>query len=67
MRISELAGLAIRHARNAATEEIYLRFGRDFTKPVAIYAMVNEICNYKCRYCEYWRMPNYRAEMEISE
>jgi MoaA/NifB/PqqE/SkfB family radical SAM enzyme len=67
MRISDLAGLAIRHARNAASEGIYLRSGRDFTKPVAIHAMINEICNYRCRYCEYWRMPNYRTEMHIAE
>jgi radical SAM protein with 4Fe4S-binding SPASM domain len=67
MRIPELMSLAIRHTRNAAAEEIYLRSGRDFTKPVAIHAVVNEICNYKCRYCEFWRMPKYRAEMQIAD
>ncbi len=67
MRIPELISLAIRHTRNAAAEEIYLRSGRDYTKPVAIHAIVNEICNYKCRYCEYWRMPKYRTEMQIAD
>jgi MoaA/NifB/PqqE/SkfB family radical SAM enzyme len=67
MRIGEMGGLALRHARNAIAEEVYLHASWDFTRPVAIHAMVNEICNYKCRYCEYWRMPNYRAEMSIED
>ena len=67
MRLFEIGAVALHHARNAVAEEIYLRTGRDFTRPVAIHAMVNEICNYKCRYCEYWRMPSYRPEMSIAE
>lgn len=67
MRLFEIGGVAVHHARNAIAEEIYLRTGRDFTRPVAIHAMVNEICNYRCRYCEYWRMPNYRPEMSIED
>jgi MoaA/NifB/PqqE/SkfB family radical SAM enzyme len=67
MRPFEIGSLAVRHVRNAVAEEIYLRTGRDFTRPVAIHAMVNEICNYRCRYCEYWRMPNYRPEMSIAD
>ena len=41
--------------RNAVAEEIYLRTGRDVTVPISIYGEVIERCNYKCRYCEYWR------------
>lgn len=67
MRLTELGPVALQHARNAVAEEIYLRTGRDFTRPVAIHAVVNEICNYKCRYCEFWRMPTYRPEMSIPE
>ena len=53
--------------RNAVAEEIYLRTGRDVTVPVSIYGEVIERCNYKCRYCDYWRRPNYREEMSIEE
>src|SRR5579871_4524562 len=67
MRILEVGALGAHHLRNAIAEQAYLSTGRDFTRPVAIYAMINEICNYKCRYCEYWRMPNYRPEMSINE
>ena len=67
MRLFDIGAVAMHHARNAIAEEIYLRTGRDFTRPVAIYAMVNEICNYRCRYCEYWRMPKYRPEMSIKD
>ena len=45
------------HVRNAVAEEIYSRTGRDVTVPVSIYGEVIERCNYKCRYCEYWRQP----------
>jgi len=35
--------------------------------PVSIYGEVIERCNYKCRYCDYWRRPHYREEMSIEE
>ena len=54
-------------ARNRASEEIYLRTGLDTTVPVSIYGEVIERCNYKCRYCNYWRRPNYLEEMSIAE
>ncbi len=28
---------------------------------------MNERCNVKCRYCEYWRLPKYKDEMSIEE
>lgn len=67
MKLLELARLGTHHARNAVAEEIYLRTGRDATIPVSIYGEVIERCNYKCRYCDYWRRPNYRDEMSIEE
>ena len=55
MNVLELTRLGANHVRNAVAEEIYLRTGRDVTVPVSIYGEVIERCNYKCRYCEYWR------------
>jgi MoaA/NifB/PqqE/SkfB family radical SAM enzyme len=34
---------------------------------VTFYGLVNERCNVKCRYCEYWRLPRYKDEMTIEE
>lgn len=67
MRLVDLGRLGAKHVRNAVSEELYLRTGQDFTRPVSIYAEVIERCNYKCRYCDYWRRPNYRNEMTIDE
>ena len=67
MNILELTRLGAHHVRNAVAEELYLRTGRDVTIPVSIYGEVIERCNYKCRYCDYWRRPNYRDEMSIEE
>ena len=44
-----------------------LRTGHDYTKPVTFYGLVNERCNVKCRYCEYWRLKHYVNEMTIEE
>jgi len=67
MNLLELSRLGAHHLRNRASEEIYLRTGLDTTVPVSIYGEVIERCNYKCRYCDYWRRPNYREEMSIAE
>jgi MoaA/NifB/PqqE/SkfB family radical SAM enzyme len=67
MDLSRLSTLAWKHTRNSAAEEIYLRTGYDSTKPVAFYGLVNEHCNVKCRYCEYWRLKHYVREMTIEE
>ena len=67
MRLNSLATLGVKHVRNALAEAVYLRTGRDFTSPVSVYGEVIERCNYKCRYCDYWRRPNYRKEMSIEE
>src|SRR4029077_17509290 len=67
MTISKLAMLGVQHGRNAIAEEAYLKTGYDATKLVAFYALVNERCNVKCRYCEFWRKPHYVDEMSIEE
>jgi MoaA/NifB/PqqE/SkfB family radical SAM enzyme len=67
MKPSTLARLAFKHTYNHFAEELYIHSGRDFTKPVTFYGLVNEHCNVKCRYCEYWRMPKYRDEMSIED
>jgi MoaA/NifB/PqqE/SkfB family radical SAM enzyme len=67
MELSKLSALAWKHTRNAAAEEVYLHGGYDATKPITFYGLVNERCNVKCRYCEYWRLKHYQQEMTIEE
>jgi MoaA/NifB/PqqE/SkfB family radical SAM enzyme len=67
MELSRLSSLAWKHTRNAFAEEAYIRTGHDNTKPVTFYGLVNERCNVKCRYCEYWRLKHYVPEMTIEE
>ncbi len=67
MELSRLSALAWKHARNSVAEETYLSTGLDMTKPITFYGLVNEHCNVKCRYCEYWRLKHYAQEMTIEE
>jgi MoaA/NifB/PqqE/SkfB family radical SAM enzyme len=67
MNIATLTKLAWKHTQNAIAEEIYLKAGYDVTRPVTFYALVNERCNVKCRYCQYWRLEHYKDEMTIEE
>ena len=67
MNVSTLARLAFKHTYNHFAEELYLHTGKDVTRPVTFYGLVNERCNVKCRYCEYWRLPKYKDEMSIEE
>ncbi len=67
MKPSTLARLALKHTYNHFAEELYIHTGKDITKPVTFYGLVNERCNVKCRYCEYWRLPQYKDEMSIEE
>ena len=67
MKTSTLARLAFKHTYNHFAEELYIHTGKDFTRPVTFYGLVNERCNVKCRYCEYWRLPKYKDEMTIEE
>jgi MoaA/NifB/PqqE/SkfB family radical SAM enzyme len=67
MNVSELLSLGYSHARNSAAQAIYLSNGVDLTMPVTFHALVNEICNCKCRHCEYWRQKKYVPEMSIEQ
>jgi MoaA/NifB/PqqE/SkfB family radical SAM enzyme len=67
MKTSTLARLAFKHTYNHFAEELYIHTGADITRPVTFYGLVNERCNVKCRYCEYWRLPKYKDEMTIEE
>lgn len=67
MNIGELASLGWKHTVSAVAEEAYLKTGIDATRPVTFYGLVNERCNVKCRYCEYWRLLQYSEEMSIEQ
>src|SRR5260370_17646313 len=66
VKARDLVSLGAKHVRNALSEELYLRTGRDVTRPAAVFAEVIERCNYKCRYCDYWSRPNYRDALSIA-
>lgn len=65
MKLSTLFHLGFTDVKSAAAEQLYLRTGRDITKPMYFTGYVNERCNIKCRYCDYWRLPHYQKEMPI--
>ena len=67
MDILELVELGWKHSVSAVAEEVYLKIGVDATRPVTFYGLVNEHCNVKCRYCEYWRLDKYNDEMTIEQ
>ncbi|AFY78055.1 putative Fe-S oxidoreductase [Pleurocapsa sp. PCC 7327] len=67
MELKHLIKLATRHITHTIPEMLYLKTGYDLTKPLAIQGIVNERCNYKCRYCKFWRLENYKDEMTIPE
>jgi MoaA/NifB/PqqE/SkfB family radical SAM enzyme len=67
MNLRELASLGWMHTVSALAESVYLKTGIDSTRPVSFYGLVNERCNVKCRYCEYWRFDEYSEEMSIAE
>ena len=67
MKIRAFSQLAFKHAQNAFQEELYIKAGLDITHPVKIYGIVNERCNYKCRYCDYWRLDQYKDEISIEQ
>jgi len=67
MRISQV----IQHAGVRGAQEIreiaYLKAGVDATRPQYIRGVVNERCNYKCRYCGFWQQDEYNTEMSIPQ
>lgn len=67
MKTTSLAHMAVKHGYNHLAEALYLRSGADLTKPVSFYALINERCNVKCRYCKFWRLPEYKPEMTIEQ
>ncbi len=67
MELKTLVGSAVQHVSHGAGETLYLKTGFDVTKPYSIRGMVNERCNYKCRYCNFWRQAEYSEEMTIPQ
>jgi len=57
----------LRRVRTAASESAYVRSGVDLTAPAAIQGLVNERCNYACRYCHFWRLDRYATELTLEE
>ncbi len=49
------------------TEKLYVSHNIDVTKPSRIIGMVNQRCNYKCRYCNCWNLDEYKDEISIKD
>lgn len=60
--------LAFAEIRSGVAEEVYLATGMDYSRPSAIVATINEICNYRCPMCMHWR-PEFprRGEMTVDQ
>jgi radical SAM protein with 4Fe4S-binding SPASM domain len=67
MTVAAMGRLAYKHVLSSFNEELYIKLGLDLTAPIKVYATINERCNYRCRYCDYWRMKEYADELTIDE
>ncbi len=67
MKIEQLARHASQRALQEVREFAYINAGVDLTRPQYIRGMVNERCNYKCRYCGFWQQKDYLEELSIDE
>ena len=66
-KVQRLARIAAVELDSLVREESYLYLGIDRTKPVRVQAQINERCNYRCRSCTFWRLPQYHHELSIEQ
>jgi len=64
---SSLIKLGWANVRNSVAEAVYIKTGADYTRPVSFHALVLEECNVKCRFCNYWRLPEYKKQLSIEQ
>ncbi|MHB9052998.1 MAG: radical SAM protein [Thermoleophilia bacterium] len=67
MNSYQITKLAAKHGRNALGELLYVRFGRDITRPVFFYALTTYRCNARCLSCSSWKEPMRSEELSIDE
>ena len=46
---------------------LYRSVGWDLTRPVSVIGIFNERCNYRCRYCKFWRKESYDPELPVED
>jgi MoaA/NifB/PqqE/SkfB family radical SAM enzyme len=68
-RTRSLFPVALKHLSGELRDLLYLNSaGRvDFTRPRRFYGILNERCNSKCLGCRYWRLPNYKEELNAEQ
>jgi MoaA/NifB/PqqE/SkfB family radical SAM enzyme len=59
--------LGLMHLRAHFAEFLYYKARLDILKPTMIYAVITNKCNYKCRYCGYWRISEKERELTVDE
>lgn len=55
MRDKRVINLAASNVRNLVAQNIYLKTGFDFTRPIQTYGLLTKRCNCKCKMCDFWR------------
>lgn len=63
----KLIGRGSSVAQAFITEKLYITHNVDITKPSIIRGMINQRCNYKCGYCNFWDMAEYKNEISIDD
>jgi len=54
---SKLSRLAITNASNIIINQLYMKTGLDFTRPIHIHPQLSVQCNSRCVMCHCWRKP----------
>jgi MoaA/NifB/PqqE/SkfB family radical SAM enzyme len=67
MQLAPLIKYANRRLQTSVRERIYRWSNVDLTKPYWIMGVLTQRCNYRCKYCFYWRLEKYADEMGLEE
>ena len=51
---SRILKIGLSHLKNSIAETLYLSGVCDMTSPMTVHALINEKCNSKCIYCDFW-------------
>jgi MoaA/NifB/PqqE/SkfB family radical SAM enzyme len=63
---TNIVKLGLTHLKNELAEALYLYGSYDITRPITIFALVNERCNLKCVFCEFWERDKEERVPELN-
>lgn len=67
MKLGNVLSMGLRRIEQELREAVYIRTGRDATRPHVIQAMPTQRCNYKCLSCGCWRQEEPESELTLEE